>query len=463
MRYLSNRRLASTLAVTVVVIVVLLSSDQLRFSFHVPNHTIFHDANLQKMILVPTNSTLHPIPSQRVETIEDMRNDHPVLLFRQGLLSTLPFPIPVLLWPYMDGAATKGKGVSADVIHIEINGVEESAVLKLANASIRTLDPHVVWVTDAKFPYASWCTRLADKARKVLEWRRQQHLPLMWPIYVVDFTDPPHPPKHCPALEEIVGNSHVLYFKRSIVVDRMWNFTQNWLHLGQRLDMDDRFQQTPLIVRTDIVEGIAKTINNLTDLPRLKNRPIDVAHHWPPSTQVAQFSNLRNRVSTWLLEHFSPKYRVVCDMIGQHDRVGRRHAQLGYIESMIQTKILVVAQRDTYEDHYRLYEALASGAMVMTDPMYTLPFQNGTHLIVYSNLPNLIQMVQYYLTHEDERLTIAEAGYTMAMNRHRSWHRMEEIILGRPMTTCENYHLHPQCPFAVHTSDDLTTSTIKIN
>ena len=200
---------------------------------------------------------------------------------------------------------------------------------------------------------------------------------------------------------------------------------------------------------------IQQSNHSLVDLPH-RSRITDVAHHWPPSTEVAQFSNLRNRVSTWLLEKLGHDYQVLCEMVGQHDRVGRRHAQQGYIESMIDTKILVVAQRDTYEDHYRLYEALASGALVMTDPMYTLPptLQNGTHLLVYTSLPNLIVLVRHYLRQDTERLAIATAGYTMALSRHRSWHRMEEIILGRPITTCELQQAtedskgdHSKCPF----------------
>ena len=404
--------------------------------------------------------------------------DHPVLLFRKGLSSRLPSQqIPVVLWPFMDPAAAKnGKGTSADVLHIEVNGVNESSILTLAQDGVRTLDPNVVWVTDAKFPLAQWCTRLAEKAAKIQKLRQAQSIPpFVWPIYVVDFTDPPQLPKRCPALENVVGPAHVLYFKRSIVAGRSWNFTNNWLHLGHPLPPTAtmNLEQTPLIVRTDIVQSIAEYLaqqdglDNHTSLPlrldNLPNRPrsVDVAHHWPPSTEVAQFSNLRNRVSTWLIDKFGQTtYQVHCDMIGQHDRVGRRHAQKGYVEAMVTTKILVVAQRDTYEDHYRLWEALASGAMVVTDPMLTLPstLQNGTHLLIYHSLEEMVAFVKHYLEHPDERLGVARAGYSVAMGRHRSWHRMEEIILGRVITSCEQLGLEDgmrtsSCPFAVHTNE----------
>jgi hypothetical protein len=382
---------------------------------------------------------------------------HPILAYRQGLSAFLPPFIPVVLWPYMDSALKAGKGTSADVQHIEVNGVEESSILQLAKDGIRTLNQNVVWVTDAKFPYSLWCTRLVEKAIKILDLKKDQDLPGTLLIYVVDFTDPPNPPKTCPKLEEAVGSSHVLYFKRSIV-SRSWNFTANWLDLGEPLPTLG-FEQTPLIVRSDILEGMAAGVTSLSGLVHLE-RPVDVAHHWPPSTEVAKFSNLRNRVSTWLLDHLGKDYRVFCDIVGTHDRIGRRSAQQAYIESLRETKIIVVAQRDTYEDHYRLYEALASGALVMTDPMHTSPFKNGTHLLVYESLPHLIALVKHYLEHEEERLELAQSGYRFALERHRSFHRMEEIILGRPITTCELPGAATQCPFTVHTMDWLAASLI---
>jgi hypothetical protein len=476
-----QRRLLSFLLVALVA--GFLSSNQLRVSFQVvPREIDFKDENEEIMSMRLTTSPPFAVdqganghPRQPTSERAAMKSptssvavanhtkEHPVIAFRNGHSAHLPSPIPVVLWPYMDAAAQQSKVTSADVVHIELNGVVESSVLTLAEQSIRTLDPHVVWVTDAKFPYAQWCTRLADKAKKIQEQRRQNNLALQWPIFVVDFTDAPQVPKACPGLEEVVGHSNVLYFKRSIVTDRSWDFTTNWLNLGHPLDTNGYFEQTPLIVRTDIVEAIATHIrqqsnHSLIDLPH-RPRRIDVAHHWPPSTEVAQFSNLRNRVSTWLIEKFGTDYQVVCEMAGQHDRVGRRHAQQGYIESMVDSKILVVAQRDTYEDHYRLYEALASGSLVMADPMYTLPptLQNGTHLLVYASLPNLISLVQYYLQNDIERLTIAQAGFRMGLSRHRSWHRMEEIILGRPITTCKSDHT--QCPYTVHTNEWLPNAS----
>jgi glycosyltransferase involved in cell wall biosynthesis len=106
---------------------------------------------------------------------------------------------------------------------------------------------------------------------------------------------------------------------------------------------------------------------------------------------------------------------------------------------LLQSKIVVVAQRDEWEDHYRLYESLASGALVLTDPMLALPegLVNGTNLLVYDTLQDLERLLTYYLKHDEERQEIAKRGFSMVMGRHRSWHRMEQILFGQPQTSVD--------------------------
>ena len=112
--------------------------------------------------------------------------------------------------------------------------------------------------------------------------------------------------------------------------------------------------------------------------------------------------------------------------------VGRNKAQEPYTVELLQHKIVVVCQRDMWEDHYRLMEALAGGAMVMTDPMHPLPFkiEEGREVVVYRSIAELKKQVKYFLDHDEERLMIARSGYNAAMRYHRSWTWMERIIFG---------------------------------
>ena len=57
---------------------------------------------------------------------------------------------------------------------------------------------------------------------------------------------------------------------------------------------------------------------------------------------------------------------------------------------------------------------------------------------MFTTIDELYHYIVYYLTHEIERQTIATNGYTTAMNQHRSWHRLEELIFGIPLTKTTN-------------------------
>ena len=108
------------------------------------------------------------------------------------------------------------------------------------------------------------------------------------------------------------------------------------------------------------------------------------------------------------------------------------------------TKIIVVAQQDEYEDHYRLMESLACGAMVMTDVMLGLPdgFQDKQNIVGYSRAETLKEQLYFYLNTKNEmkRRNIAKKGWEMEMTKHRSWHRVEELLFGNPISKSRKLH-----------------------
>jgi spore maturation protein CgeB len=100
------------------------------------------------------------------------------------------------------------------------------------------------------------------------------------------------------------------------------------------------------------------------------------------------------------------------------------------------TKIIVTAQRTGWEDHYRLFEGIIGGGLVMTDPMYTMPlgYRHGHNIIIYHSLEELKHYITYYLEHPKERIAIAKKGWQLAMEQHRTYHWMERIFFGTPLT-----------------------------
>jgi spore maturation protein CgeB len=135
--------------------------------------------------------------------------------------------------------------------------------------------------------------------------------------------------------------------------------------------------------------------------------------------------------------------RTHVGVIGNNkDGMDQGNIQLDYVERLLNSKLVVVTQRDEWEDHLRLYDSLASGALVLTDHMHTLPagFQNKTNILVYDSPQSLQRLISYYLDprNSKKRKAIAQSGWKLAMSRHRSFHRIEQILFGEAMTLADS-------------------------
>ena len=120
---------------------------------------------------------------------------------------------------------------------------------------------------------------------------------------------------------------------------------------------------------------------------------------------------------------------------GADQRTGRTSVHPEYAQKLLTSKIVVVAQRDEWVGHYRLLEALVSGALVLADVTQDLPkgLRHGQSLLVYHTLAEMRDLILYYLHHSDERKRIATRGWEIAMGYHRSWHVMESLVFGDPV------------------------------
>jgi hypothetical protein len=258
----------------------------------------------------------------------------------------------------------------------------------------------------------------------------------------------------------------IFYTKRSIVRGRSYlketgDIQIGWIDQYQNwtLFATSSVRHTPYAVRSDIVKSLESILiekyghndtkqsnRSLLDWDIMnRDRTRDVAHFWPcrgPGVDRGgkhPNSILRDTVSQ-LLEDMSqkdPSLRIFAGLIGKANLAGRFSVDPGYAQALLDFKIIVVAQKDTHEDHYRLMEALVSGAMVMSDVMLSIPkdFEDGKSIVFYRNMSDLRTKIIYYLQNNTERLSIAKIGWNLAMNRHRSWHRMEEVLFGKVLSS----------------------------
>lgn len=110
--------------------------------------------------------------------------------------------------------------------------------------------------------------------------------------------------------------------------------------------------------------------------------------------------------------------------------VGRR-----YFEAMaeIYSASRIVFNQSVGNDvNMRVFEGLASGSLLLTNDLsdYGLAdlFRNGKHLATYCDAEELLDKIDWYLQHEQERERIAAAGRAEALARHTYFARMQSLL-----------------------------------
>jgi len=210
-----------------------------------------------------------------------------------------------------------------------------------------------------------------------------------------------------------------------------------WEEGAKKIGLGGRIKAARYCVRSDTVKLIQATAAKENTSLVNRARPIDAASFWLPDQDLDSISDvkseLRASVSRTLLHlEQSDGLTVTAGLAGEREGKGRNGVTHAYTQALLDHKIITVAQRDRWEGHYRLMEALSGGALVMTDPMHPLPYllEDGDGLVVYNSLEDLQNKILYYINNPTERLRIAARGYHIAMHYHRSWHVMDRMILG---------------------------------
>lgn len=84
---------------------------------------------------------------------------------------------------------------------------------------------------------------------------------------------------------------------------------------------------------------------------------------------------------------------------------------------------------ENFANNMRLYESTGVGTMLITDMKDNLNelFKIGKEIETYSSKEELLEKINYYLTHEKERKKIAEAGQRRTLKDHTYEIRMKEL------------------------------------
>lgn len=78
----------------------------------------------------------------------------------------------------------------------------------------------------------------------------------------------------------------------------------------------------------------------------------------------------------------------------------------------------------------RVFDILACGGFCLTNyqPEIAELFTDGTELVMYRGIDDMLQKAEYYMTHEEERIQIAKAGYEKVRQYYGVADRVRELL-----------------------------------
>lgn len=227
-------------------------------------------------------------------------------------------------------------------------------------------------------------------------------------------------------MKEIYGPSmrwYFMYFKRSFVHRR-----------------DGVFKDYPALSTRDIFPMVYSIGNSYSQLDFNHNRSIDITCTLRGNKQMTT----RLRVQTWVAEYVNNSANRVSNAVLKelnHDT--RTKISKGYFDKMFNSKIIVTVNPANWEGDFRLWESMASGALVMVDPLfvpYPHPLVDGKHVVFYDNhnKTDFMTKLDYYHKNPAEARKIAVAGYLFCMKYHRTSSMMDYFLRSAHIRMLQN-------------------------
>ncbi len=83
-----------------------------------------------------------------------------------------------------------------------------------------------------------------------------------------------------------------------------------------------------------------------------------------------------------------------------------------------------------FANNMRLYEATGVGTLLLTDWKANLQemFEPGREVAAYRSVEECIELIKHYLEHEEDRMTVAQAGQARTLRDHTYQNRMQQLV-----------------------------------
>ena len=109
----------------------------------------------------------------------------------------------------------------------------------------------------------------------------------------------------------------------------------------------------------------------------------------------------------------------------------KRVVHFDYIKSINQSKICIISINIFNSPNMKFTEFTSCGSFVLTDKPQDfdeLGFVNGKHLVLYKNLNDLQDKINYYLKNDKERESIALNGMNFVRQNHSNEVRVKQML-----------------------------------
>jgi len=110
---------------------------------------------------------------------------------------------------------------------------------------------------------------------------------------------------------------------------------------------------------------------------------------------------------------------------------GQPEEHRDYLKILASAKIIVTCGPSKWQGDSRLWEALASGACVLSDRLNVDMGHNpihGEHCFYYDELDDLISLIRDLMSQEEKCLAIGHAGRLLAQMHHNPAARLDQIL-----------------------------------
>lgn|SRR5215813_6290628 len=126
-----------------------------------------------------------------------------------------------------------------------------------------------------------------------------------------------------------------------------------------------------------------------------------------------------------------------CDGIPPESAIRRRHRGHAWGQDLYQitanSKIALNCHSELEEQfagNKRLFDATGLGTLLITDRSKNLHkiFEPGKEVATYGDVSECLELVRYYLDHDEEREAVARAGQRRTLEQHTYYQRMQELV-----------------------------------